>query len=82
MNKYESRANEIIPFGKPEISNTCCLEIVDRIAAETKNSKGANELRQRTQSKLATRLNHGHKLNKANLKTKLQGTMGDTIAEN
>ena len=64
------------------VASTCCLEIVDRIAAETKNCNGANELRRRTQSKPATRLNHGHKLNKANLKTKLQGTMGDRTVEN
>jgi hypothetical protein len=82
MNKYESWANEIIPHGKREISDTCCLEIVDRIPAETKNRNGANELRRQTQSKPATRLNHGHKPNKANLKTKLQGTMGDMTAEN
>jgi len=27
------------------VASTCCLEIVDRIAAETKDSNGANELR-------------------------------------
>jgi len=64
------------------VASTCYLETVDRIAAETKKSNGANELRRRTQSKPATRLNHEHKLNKANLKTKLQGTMGDRTAEN
>ena len=64
------------------VALTCCLETVDGIAVETKNNNGANELRRRTQSKLATRLNHRYKLNKAKLKTKLQGTMGDRTAEN
>jgi len=63
------------------VALTCCLETLDGIVAETKNNNGAKELRRRIQSKPATRLNHGHKLNKANLKMKLQGTMGDRTAE-
>jgi len=56
-------------------------QVMDRITAETKNSNGAVELRRRTQLKPTTRLKQGHKLNKANLKTKLYGTTGDRTTE-
>lgn len=53
------------------VSRLVVWVIVEGIAAETKNSNGAVELRLRHNPKPATRLEHGHELNKANTENEI-----------
>jgi hypothetical protein len=57
------------------VASTCCLETVDGIAAENKNhSNGRLNYDYEHNPKPATRLDHGHKLNNANLKRNCKDT--------
>jgi hypothetical protein len=64
------------------VASTYCLGTVDGIVAENKNHSNERlNYDHEHNPKLATRLDHGHKLNNANLKRNRKGTKGDWTAE-
>jgi hypothetical protein len=64
------------------VAPTYWLGTVDGIAAENKNhSNGRLNYDHEYDPKPATRLDHGHKLNYANLKRNCKGTKSDRTAE-